>query len=45
MEKVMEEISFSAPGIEEKNILIDRAYVQGQLRDILKDQDLRRFIL
>jgi ATP-dependent HslUV protease ATP-binding subunit HslU len=45
MEKVMEEISFAAPGIAEKNILIDRSYVQGQLRDILKDQDLRRFIL
>jgi ATP-dependent HslUV protease ATP-binding subunit HslU len=45
MEKVMEEISFSAPGITEKNILIDRSYVQAQLRDILKDQDLRRFIL
>jgi ATP-dependent HslUV protease ATP-binding subunit HslU len=45
MEKVMEEISFSAPGIAEKNISIDRSYVQGQLRDILKDQDLRRFIL
>jgi ATP-dependent HslUV protease ATP-binding subunit HslU len=45
MEKVMEEISFAAPGIAEKNIMIDRSYVQGQLRDILKDQDLRRFIL
>jgi ATP-dependent HslUV protease ATP-binding subunit HslU len=41
----MEEISFSAPGIAEKNILIDRSYVQAQLRDILEDQDLRRFIL
>jgi len=27
MEKVMEEISFAAPGIAEKNILIDRSYV------------------
>jgi ATP-dependent HslUV protease ATP-binding subunit HslU len=45
MEKVMEEISFAAPGITEKNILIDRAYVERQLQDILKDQDLRRFIL
>jgi len=45
MEKVMEEISFAAPGIADKNILIDRSYVQDQLRDILKDQDLRRFIL
>jgi ATP-dependent HslUV protease ATP-binding subunit HslU len=45
MEKVMEEISFAAPNITEKTIAIDRAYVQAQLRDILKDQDLRRFIL
>jgi ATP-dependent HslUV protease ATP-binding subunit HslU len=45
MEKVMEEISFAAPNVREKVIAIDRAYVQKQLRDILKDQDLRRFIL
>jgi ATP-dependent HslUV protease ATP-binding subunit HslU len=45
MEKVMEEISFAAPDIKEKNISIDKNYVQNQLRDILKDQDLRRFIL
>ncbi|OGD19307.1 MAG: HslU--HslV peptidase ATPase subunit [Candidatus Aminicenantes bacterium RBG_16_63_16] len=45
MEKVMEEISFAAPHVEEKTIQIDRAYVQRQLQDILKDQDLRRFIL
>jgi len=45
MEKVMEEISFAAPNIKEKTIRIDREYVQRQLRDILKDQDLRRFIL
>jgi ATP-dependent HslUV protease ATP-binding subunit HslU len=45
MEKVMEDISFNAPNVPKKKILIDRAYVQGQLQDILKDQDLRRFIL
>ncbi|MGB8952311.1 MAG: ATP-dependent protease ATPase subunit HslU [Candidatus Aminicenantales bacterium] len=45
MEKVMEEISFKAPNIKQKNIPIDRKYVQDQLRDIIKDQDLRRFIL
>jgi len=45
VEKVMEEISFAAPDIKEKNILIDKAYVERQLEDILKDQDLRRFIL
>jgi ATP-dependent HslUV protease ATP-binding subunit HslU len=45
MEKVMEEISFAAPQIKQKNIRVDKKYVQEQLRDILKDQDLRRFIL
>jgi len=45
MEKVMEEISFEAPNIDQKRILIDRSYVEKQLQDILKDQDLRRFIL
>jgi ATP-dependent HslUV protease ATP-binding subunit HslU len=45
MEKVMEDISFEAPDIQKKDILISREYVQSQLKDILKDQDLRRFIL
>jgi ATP-dependent HslUV protease ATP-binding subunit HslU len=45
MEKVMEEISFKAPNIKQKNIVIDKKYVQGQLKEIMKDQDLRRFIL
>ena len=45
MEKVMEDISFEAPQISQKDIRIDRTYVEKQLADILKDQDLRRFIL
>ncbi len=45
MEKVMEEISFEGPDLLKKDILIGREYVQDRLRDILKDQDLRRFIL
>ncbi len=45
MEKVMEDISFDAPDIGKTAIKIDREYVQRQLKDILKDQDLRRFIL
>ncbi len=45
MEKVMEEISFKAPNIKKKKIPIDRKYVQSQLKDILEDQDLSRFIL
>ena len=45
MEKVMEEISFKAPNLKKKKIPIDRKYVQSQLKDILEDQDLSRFIL
>jgi len=45
IEKVMEEISFLAPNVKKKDILIDRKYVQKQLKDIIEDQDLRRFIL
>ncbi len=45
MEKVMEDISFGAPDMGKKSLRIDRDYVQRQLKDILKDQDLRRFIL
>jgi ATP-dependent HslUV protease ATP-binding subunit HslU len=45
MEKVMEEISFSAPDMKKKKIKIDKKYVQKQLKDIVKDEDLSRFIL
>jgi ATP-dependent HslUV protease ATP-binding subunit HslU len=45
MEKVMEEISFSAPDMKKKKIKIDKNYVQKQLKDIVKDEDLSRFIL
>ena len=45
MEKVMEEISFEAPNIKKKKIKIDRLYVDKQLKDIVEDQDLSRFIL
>ncbi len=45
MEKVMEDISFEAPDMAEKSIPIDRDYVQSHLKDVLQDQDLKRFIL
>ncbi|MDI6848970.1 MAG: ATP-dependent protease ATPase subunit HslU [Candidatus Saccharicenans sp.] len=45
MEKVMEEISFEAPNLADRKIVITREYVQKQLSEILKDQDLRKFIL
>jgi len=45
MEKVMEEISFNAPEDVDKKIIIDEDYVDKQLKDIVEDQDLSRFIL
>ncbi len=45
LEKVLEEISFEAPEMKKKTVKIDAAYVQKQLVDIVKDQDLSRYIL
>jgi len=45
MEKILEDISFEAPDLPEKRVVIDRQYVQNTLKDILKDEDLSKFIL
>src|SRR6202043_3886476 len=45
LEKVLEEISFEAPEMKKKSVKIDAAYVQKQLAEIVKDQDLSRYIL
>jgi ATP-dependent HslUV protease ATP-binding subunit HslU len=45
MEKLLEQISFEGPDLKKKSIKIDRAYVRAQLADIVKDQDLSRYIL
>ena len=45
MEKLLEDISFDGPDLKKKNIKIDAVYVRKQLADIVKDQDLSRYIL
>jgi ATP-dependent HslUV protease ATP-binding subunit HslU len=45
MEKLLEDISFEGPDLKKKNVKIDAAYVRKQLTDIVKDQDLSRYIL
>ncbi|HIE44096.1 MAG TPA: ATP-dependent protease ATPase subunit HslU [Candidatus Omnitrophica bacterium] len=45
MEKVVEDISFQGPELKDKRIRITREYVQGKLKDIVKDRDLSRYIL
>jgi len=45
MERLLEEISFEGPGWPDKRINITAAYVRDRLKDIVKDQDLSRYIL
>ena len=45
MERVLDEISFNAPEKKGENFKIDAAYVRQTLADIVKDQDLSRYIL
>jgi ATP-dependent HslUV protease ATP-binding subunit HslU len=45
MEKVLEEISFAGPDLKKKTVKVDAAYVRKHLADIVKDQDLSRYIL
>jgi ATP-dependent HslUV protease ATP-binding subunit HslU len=45
MEKLLEEISFEAPDMKRKVMKIDTAYVSKQLAEIVKNQDLSRYIL
>jgi ATP-dependent HslUV protease ATP-binding subunit HslU len=45
MERLLEELSFSAPEMSKQEIKIDAAYVHQRLDPILKDEDLSRYIL
>ncbi len=45
MEKLLDEISFEGPDLVEKRVQIDDAYVQKMLAEIVKNEDLSRYIL
>ena len=45
IEKLLEEISFNAPDLQGEKIEINAKYVRERLSDIVKDQDLSRYIL
>jgi ATP-dependent HslUV protease ATP-binding subunit HslU len=45
MERLLEDILFDAPDVEETRISIDSDFVERQLADIARDQDLSRYIL
>ncbi|TYO97490.1 ATP-dependent HslUV protease ATP-binding subunit HslU [Geothermobacter ehrlichii] len=45
MEKLLEDISFDAPEMQENQLTIDASYVREKLTDIVQDEDLSRYIL
>ncbi len=45
LEKVLEEVSFNAPEMQGESIIIDKNYVEERLSDVVKDEDLSRYIL
>ncbi|NIP37787.1 MAG: ATP-dependent protease ATPase subunit HslU [Candidatus Dadabacteria bacterium] len=45
LEKILEEISFDAPDIQESEFKVDSDYIKNKISDIVKDRDLSRYIL
>lgn len=45
LEKLLEDISFEAPERKNGKLVVDKNYVQEKLSEIVKDEDLSRYIL
>ncbi len=45
LEKLLEDISFEAPEKKNGKLIIDKEYVREKLSDIVRDEDLSRYIL
>ena len=45
LEKLLEDLFYDAPEIDQKNIVLDRKFVEDKLNNIVQDQDLSRYIL
>jgi ATP-dependent HslUV protease ATP-binding subunit HslU len=45
MEKLLEDLSFEAPEIQEKRVIIDRKEVVSRLASVVSDADLARYVL
>ncbi len=45
MERLLDQVSFDAPDLADKNVTIDESYVQRMLADIVGNEDLSRYIL
>ena len=45
LERVLDDISFTAPDLDEKNMKIDQDYVKNHIEDLANNADLSKFIL
>ena len=45
METLLDDVSFNAPDMESKTVIVDAQYVKDRLSDIVEDEDLSRYIL
>ena len=45
MEKLLEDVSFEAEDRNGENLIVDAAFVEGQLAGIAKNADLSRYVL
>ncbi|HEX8948140.1 MAG TPA: ATP-dependent protease ATPase subunit HslU [Dissulfurispiraceae bacterium] len=45
LEKLLEDISFNAPEMKGESVVIDRDYVREKLSDVVRNEDLSRYIL
>jgi ATP-dependent HslUV protease ATP-binding subunit HslU len=45
LERLLDEISFTAPEMKDKEVVVDAQYVRDRLAPILKNEDLSRYIL
>jgi ATP-dependent HslUV protease ATP-binding subunit HslU len=45
MEKLLDDVSFEAPDLHERDVVIDEAYVDRMLADIVRNEDLSRYVL
>ena len=44
-ERVLEDVSFDAPSLSGETVTVDAAFVDARLGELLKDEDLSRYIL
>jgi ATP-dependent HslUV protease ATP-binding subunit HslU len=45
LERVVEQVSFDGPDLENKHVVVDGPYVRERLTSILEKEDLSKFIL